>query len=216
MICCSYGQVIVYSYTGFYLKWLEPIVNSGVSCQRQQRGKMTATQPKWRQFCVEDGGLLEIVFFCDQIYFCRLSVSDWFWLRIDVYALGDLTGHCYVHFAFVFTLMSWPAIWSLITAPLYSWADIHVSIIMFDGGNYMHVNTPLNRMMTVTYFLITGRAWVKESLCWLWVMCHAERFTWHCVEKNTATVIVLTNLSQFLSKCMTFTGCFAWELWGGI
>ena len=25
-------------------------------------------------------------------------------LRIDVYALGDLTGHCYVHFAFVFTL----------------------------------------------------------------------------------------------------------------
>ena len=26
-------------------------------------------------------------------------------LRIDVYALGDLTGHCYVHFAFVFTLI---------------------------------------------------------------------------------------------------------------
>ena len=26
-------------------------------------------------------------------------------LRIDVYALGDLTGHCYGHFAFVFTLM---------------------------------------------------------------------------------------------------------------
>ena len=25
-------------------------------------------------------------------------------LRIDVYAVGDLTGHCYVHFAFVFTL----------------------------------------------------------------------------------------------------------------
>ena len=25
---------------------------------------------------VEDGGLLEIVFFCDQNYFCRLSVSD--------------------------------------------------------------------------------------------------------------------------------------------
>ena len=25
-------------------------------------------------------------------------------LRIDVNSLGDLTGHCYVHFAFVFTL----------------------------------------------------------------------------------------------------------------
>ena len=60
---------------------------------------MNVMQPKWRQFCVEDGDLLEIVFFSDQIYFSRLSVSDWFWL--DVYAL-DLTGHCYVHFAFIF------------------------------------------------------------------------------------------------------------------
>ena len=27
-----------------------------------------------------------------------------FTLRIDVYALRDLMGHCYVHFAFLFTL----------------------------------------------------------------------------------------------------------------
>ena len=43
---CSYGQVIVYSYTGFHLKLMEPTVNPGVSCQRLQRGKMTVTQPK--------------------------------------------------------------------------------------------------------------------------------------------------------------------------
>ena len=53
----------------------------------QQRGKMTATQPKWRQFCVEDGGLLEIIFFADQIYFCWLSVSDWFWLSESMFML---------------------------------------------------------------------------------------------------------------------------------
>ena len=38
---------------------------------------------------------------CDQSYFFRLLVIS---LRIDVYALRDLMGHCYVHFAFVFTL----------------------------------------------------------------------------------------------------------------
>ena len=34
-------------------------------------------------------------------------ISLWliFTLRIDVYALRDLMGHCYVHFAFLFTLM---------------------------------------------------------------------------------------------------------------
>ena len=48
---------------------MEPIVNPGVSCQRQQRGKMTATQPKWRQLCVEYGGLLEIVFFSIKVTF---------------------------------------------------------------------------------------------------------------------------------------------------
>ena len=74
-------------------------MNPGVGCQRQQRAEMTVAQPKWRQFCVEDGGLLEIIFFCDQSYFCKLSV-------IDVYALGDLMGHCYVNFAFVFTLIA--------------------------------------------------------------------------------------------------------------
>ena len=89
-----------------------------LSTTAQQRGKMPVTQPKWRQFCVEDGCLLEIVFFCDQIYFCRLTVSDWFWLRINVYALGDLMGHYYVHFAFVFTLtasrrtVDGPLIWT--------------------------------------------------------------------------------------------------------
>ena len=45
-----------YSYTGFYLKWLKPIVNPGVGCQWQQRGKMPVAQPKWCQFSVEDGG----------------------------------------------------------------------------------------------------------------------------------------------------------------
>ena len=53
------------------------------------------TQLKWRQFCVENGGLLEIVFVCDQSFYYRLSVSDWF---------CHLMGHCYVHFAFVFRL----------------------------------------------------------------------------------------------------------------
>ena len=48
---------------------MEPIVNPGVSCQRQQRGKMSATQPKWRQLCVEYGGLLEIVFFAIKVTF---------------------------------------------------------------------------------------------------------------------------------------------------
>ena len=72
--------------------------------QQRQRGILTycshgvavavgvavgAAQPKWRQFCVDDGSLLEIVFFCDQSCFCRLSVSDWFWLRTDVCALGQ-------------------------------------------------------------------------------------------------------------------------------
>ena len=50
-------------------EFAEPIVNPGVSCQRQQRGKMTATQPKWRQLCVEYGGLLEIVFFAIKVTF---------------------------------------------------------------------------------------------------------------------------------------------------
>ena len=48
---------------------MEPIVNPGVSCQRQQRGKMTVTQPKWRQLCVEYGSLLEIVFFSIKVTF---------------------------------------------------------------------------------------------------------------------------------------------------
>ena len=48
---------------------MEPIVNPGVSCQWQQRGKMTATQPKWCQLCVEYGGLLEIVFFAIKVTF---------------------------------------------------------------------------------------------------------------------------------------------------
>ena len=39
------------------------------SCQRQQRVKMNVTQPKWRQFCVEDGGLLEIVFLVIKVTF---------------------------------------------------------------------------------------------------------------------------------------------------
>ena len=36
-------------------------------------------------------------------------ISLWliFTLRIDVYALRDLMGHCYVHFAFLFTLKRW-------------------------------------------------------------------------------------------------------------
>ena len=38
--------------------------------------EMTVMRPKGRQFCVEDGGLLEIVFFCAQSYLCRLAVSD--------------------------------------------------------------------------------------------------------------------------------------------
>ena len=42
------------------------IMNGAVSCQRQQRGKMTVTQPK---FCVEDGGLLEIVFLAIKVTF---------------------------------------------------------------------------------------------------------------------------------------------------
>ena len=35
-------------------------------------------------------------------------ISLWliFTLRIDVYALRDLMGHCYVHFAFLFTLIN--------------------------------------------------------------------------------------------------------------
>ena len=44
-------------------------MNPGVSCQRLQRGKMTATQPKCRQLCVEYGGLLEIVFFAIKVTF---------------------------------------------------------------------------------------------------------------------------------------------------
>ena len=64
--------VIVYSFPSFYFK-MEPIVNPGFSCQRQQRGKITVTQPK---FCVEDGGLLEIVFFAIKVTFVGLSVSD--------------------------------------------------------------------------------------------------------------------------------------------
>ena len=64
---------------------------------------MTVTQPKWRQFCVEDGGLLESVFFAIKVTFIG------FWLiltvRVDAYALGNLMGHCYVHLAFVFTLL---------------------------------------------------------------------------------------------------------------
>ena len=53
----------------FVSYWMELIVNPGVSCQRQQRRKMTVTQPKWRQFCVEDGGLLEIVFYAVKVTF---------------------------------------------------------------------------------------------------------------------------------------------------
>ena len=34
-----------------------------------------------------------------------ISLRLIFTLRIDVYALRDLMGHCYVHFAFLFTLM---------------------------------------------------------------------------------------------------------------
>ena len=45
------------------------------------------TQPKWRQFCVEDGGLLEIIFLGDESYFCRLSVSDWFWISESMFML---------------------------------------------------------------------------------------------------------------------------------
>ena len=35
-----------------------------------------------------------------------ISLRQTFTLRIDVYALRDLMGHCYVHFAFLFTLSS--------------------------------------------------------------------------------------------------------------
>ena len=48
---------------------MEPIENPGVSCQRQQRRKMPVAQPKWRQFSVEVGGLLEIVFFAIKVTF---------------------------------------------------------------------------------------------------------------------------------------------------
>ena len=44
-------------------------MNPGVSCQRQQRGKMPVAQPKRRQFSVEDGGLLEIIFFAIKVTF---------------------------------------------------------------------------------------------------------------------------------------------------
>ena len=37
--------------------------------RQQQRGKMHVAQPKWRQFSVEDGGLLEIVFFAIKVPF---------------------------------------------------------------------------------------------------------------------------------------------------
>ena len=58
---------------GYYL-WLYRLLlkmNGADSEPRRQlptiaAGKMTVAQPKSRQFCVEDGGLLEIVFFCDQ------------------------------------------------------------------------------------------------------------------------------------------------------
>ena len=67
--------------------------------------EMTASQPKWRQLCVEYGGLLEIVFLRSKLLLQVISLWLIFTLRIDVYALRDLMGHCYVHFAFLFTLM---------------------------------------------------------------------------------------------------------------
>ena len=66
--------------------------------------EMTASQPKWRQLCVEYGGLLEIVFFAIKVTFAGYQFMTDFYSRIDVYALRDLMGHCYVHFAFLFTL----------------------------------------------------------------------------------------------------------------
>ena len=53
--------------------------------------EITASQPKWRQLCVEYGGLLEIVFLCDQSYFCRLSVYDWFLLSESMCMLYEIS-----------------------------------------------------------------------------------------------------------------------------
>ena len=44
-------------------------MNGADSEPRQQRGKITVTQPNWRQFCVEDGGLLENVFLAIKVTF---------------------------------------------------------------------------------------------------------------------------------------------------
>ena len=52
--------------------------------------EMTASQPKWRQLCVEYGGLLEIVFFAIKVTF-RLSVYDWFVLSESMCMLYEIS-----------------------------------------------------------------------------------------------------------------------------
>ena len=84
---------------------MEPIVNPGVTANDSSEGKWLA-QPKWRQFCVEDGGLLEIIFLAIKVTFVGYQfLTDFDSQNRCLYALGDLMGHCYVHFAFVFTLI---------------------------------------------------------------------------------------------------------------
>ena len=48
-------------------------------CQRQQRGKMTSTTQVTSVLCRRWWSSRNHIF-GDQSYFCRLSVSDWFWL----------------------------------------------------------------------------------------------------------------------------------------
>ena len=76
-------------------------------------------------------------------------ISLWliFTLRIDVYALRDLMGHCYVHFAFLFTLN----IFTLVA-------------LMHSSGNLFQSFTTLWENV---YFLISNLEWLftKARLC---------------------------------------------------
>ena len=67
-MCFKSNNYVVHTVRLLFITTLAFISNEW-SCQRQQRGKMTVTQPKCRQFCVEYGGLLEIVFLAIKVTF---------------------------------------------------------------------------------------------------------------------------------------------------
>ena len=56
--------------------------------------------PRGRQFCVEDGSLLEIVFFWRSVTFLGYQfLTDFDSQNRCLCSIGDRMGHCYVHFA---------------------------------------------------------------------------------------------------------------------